>query len=98
MSFPRNLFFGIVVVAAGVSGLALLVAPASTDRYFSWTLNPPAAAALIGGFYLASAVVFAWGLRLEWRSARTLLVGVLGLAVPTLVLSIVHDDVFDFSR
>ena len=98
MSSPRNLFFAIVVVAAGVSGVALLAWPASTDRYFSWTLNPPAAAALIGGFYLASAVVFAWGMRLPWPAARALLVGVLGLAVPTLVLSIVHDEVFDFGR
>lgn len=98
MSSPRNVFFAIVVVAAGVSGLALLVAPGSTDRYFSWTLNPPAAAALVGGFYLASAVVFAWGMTLPWRAARALLVGVLGLAVPTLVLSLVHDEVFDFSR
>jgi hypothetical protein len=87
-----------VVVAAGASGVALLVAPGSTDRYFSWTLRPPAAAALIGGFYLASAVVFAWGLTLPRRPARALLVGVLGLAVPTLVLTAVHDDVFDFGR
>ncbi len=98
MSYPLKAFFGIVVVAAGASGVALLVAPGSTDRYFSWTLNPPAAAALIGGFYLASAVVFGWALTLPWRSARALLVGVLGLAVPTLVLSIVHDEVFDFGR
>lgn len=98
MSYPPRIFFGIVVAAAGASGVALLVAPGFTDRYFSWTLNPPAAAALIGGFYLASAVVFGWALTLPWRAARTLLVGVLGLAVPTLVLSIVHNEVFDFDR
>jgi len=98
MSYPRNLFFAIVVVAAGGSGAALLVAPGSTHRYFSWTLNPPAAAALIGGFYLASSAVFAWAITRPWRQARALLVGVLGLAVPTLVLSIVHADVFDFGR
>ena len=87
-----------MVVAAGASGVALLVAPGSTHRYFSWTLRPPGAAALIGGFYLASAAVFAWGLTLPGRQARALLVGVLGLAVPTLVLTIVHDEVFDFGR
>lgn len=95
--FPTA-FFAVVVVAAGASGVALLVAPGSTERYFSWTLRPRAAAALIGGFYLASAVVFGWGLTLRWREARTLVVGVLGLAVPTLVLTIVHDEVFDFGR
>ena len=78
----------IVVVAAGASGAALLIAPGETDRYFSWTLRPPAAAALIGGFYLASAVVFAVALALPWSQVRTLVVGVYGLAVPTLVLTL----------
>ena len=87
-----------MVVAAGASGTALLVAPGSTHRYFSWTLRPPGAAALIGGFYLASAVVFTWALTLPRRQARALMVGVLGLAVPTLVLTVVHDEVFDFDR
>jgi hypothetical protein len=91
-------FCWIVVVAAGVSAIALLVAPGSTDRYFSWTLQPDEAAAVIGGLYLASAVVFAWALTLPWRQVRPLFVGVLGLAVPTLVLTIVHDQVFDFGR
>jgi hypothetical protein len=91
-------FFSIVVVAAGASGAALIVAPGSTQRYFSWTLRPPAAAALIGGFYLASAAVFGWARTLPWRQARSLVVGVLGLAVPTLVMTLIHDEVFDFSR
>jgi hypothetical protein len=91
-------FCAIVVLAAGGSALALLVAPDRTRDYFSWTLRPPAAAALIGGFYLASAVVFGWALLLPWRQVRPLIVGVLGLAVPTLVLTLVHDEVFDFGR
>ena len=90
--------FFAVVVAAGASGVALLSAPGSTHRYFSWTLRPPAAAALVGGVYVASAVVFGWALTLPWRQARALVVGVLGLAVPTLVLTLVHDEVFDFGR
>ena len=53
---------------------------------------------MIGGFYLASAVLFGWGLTLPRRQARALLTGVLGLAVPTLVLTLVHDEVFDFGR
>lgn len=91
-------FFSIVVVAAGASGAALVIAPGSTEQYFSWTLQPPGAASVIGGFYLASAAVFGWALTLPWRQARSLMVGVLGLAVPTLVLTLVHDEVFDFGR
>ena len=62
-------FFSIVVVAAGASGALLIVAPGSTQRYFSWTLRPPAAAALIGGF-LASAGVFGWALTLPLLYGR----------------------------
>lgn len=78
--------------------MALLTAPGSTDTYFSWTLRPDAAAAMIGGCYLASAVVFAWALTLPWRQVRPLFVGVLGLTTPTFVLTVIHDEVFDFSR
>ncbi len=91
-------FFAVVVVAAGASGAALVLAPGSTDRYFSWTLRPAGAAALIGGLYLASATVFGWALTLPWRQVRPLVVGVFGLAVPTLALTLVHDEVFDFGR
>ncbi len=91
-------FFGIVVAIAGVSGVALLSFPGSTDRYFSWTLRPTGAAAAIGGLYLASAVIFGWALRRTRDEIRSLAVGVLGLAVPTLVFTIVHHDVFDFGR
>lgn len=98
MTTATKAFFTVVVVAAGASGVALVLFPGSTGSYFSWTLRPPAAAALIGGFYLASAFAFAAGLRMPWRQARSLMVAVLGLAVPTLVLTIVHDEVFDFGR
>jgi hypothetical protein len=91
-------FLAIVVVAAGISGVVLLAFPGSTGRYFSWALGPPPAASLVGGFYVASAVAFAWAVTLPWSQVRPLLFGVLGLAVPTLVLTIVHDEVFDFGR
>jgi hypothetical protein len=88
----------LVVLAASGSAVALLTAPGSTDRYFSWTLRPDAAAALIGGLYLASAAVFAWALTLPWPQVRPLFVGVIGLTTPTLVLTLIHDQVFDFGR
>jgi hypothetical protein len=91
-------FCVLVVMAAGGTATALLLWPGSTDTYFSWTLRPPAAAAMIGGLYLASAVVFAWALTLPWRQVRPLFAGVVGLTTPTFVLTVVHDEVFDFSR
>jgi hypothetical protein len=90
--------FSIVVFAASATGIVLLAAPGETDRYFSWTLRPRAAAAMIGGLYLASAILFGWGLVIPRRQARPLLAAILGLSIPTLVLTFIHDEVFDFSR
>jgi hypothetical protein len=95
---PLAVFLLIVVGAAGASGVALLAFPGSTGRYFSWELRPPEAAALIGGLYLASAVVFGVALTRPLREVRGLCVAVLGLAVPTLALTLVHDEVFDWTR
>lgn len=91
-------FLVIVVLAAGVTGAVLLAAPGETDDYFSWTLRPSGAAALIGGLYLASALVFGVAMGLPWSQVRPMVIGVLGLAVPTLVLTAIHDEVFDFTR
>ena len=51
-------FFALVVIASGFSAIVLLGWPGSTDTTFSWTLRPDAAAALVGGLYLVSAVAF----------------------------------------
>lgn len=90
--------FGAVVLAAAVSGLALLIAPASTGQFFSWGLGPPPLAALVGGLYLASAVTFGFALRLPWRGVRSLLAASVALTTPTLVFTLVHIDVFDMGR
>jgi hypothetical protein len=95
---PVTAFLVIVAVASGVTGVAVLAVPGSTGRYFSWALRPAGAAALIGGFYVASAIVFAWALTLPWSQVHPLVVGVFGLALPTLALTAVHDEVFDFGR
>jgi hypothetical protein len=90
--------FGAVVVAAGISGAALLFFPDSTGSFFSWGLGPPPLAALVGGLYLASSVVFAVAMRLDWSGFRSLLAAALGLTAPTLVATLIHLDVFDFGR
>jgi hypothetical protein len=90
--------FGAVVLAAGVSGLALVIMPESTGQFFSWGLGPPPLAGLVGGLYLASAVTFAVALRLPWRCARSLVAASVALTAPTLVATFIHLEVFDFGR
>jgi hypothetical protein len=91
-------FFVLVTMASGGTGLTLLVWPGSTETFFSWPLNPIAASALIGGLYLASSVLFGWATTRSWAEARSLCVGVYGLTMPTLLSTIVHDELFDASR
>jgi large subunit ribosomal protein L17 len=50
----------VVATAAGIVGAIMLVAPTSTGTYFAWPLGPPGLAALVGGFYVVSAPVFAY--------------------------------------
>jgi hypothetical protein len=86
------------VIAAGVSGLALLVWPDETGQFFSWGLGPPPLASLVGGLYLASAVTFAAAIRLPWRYSRSLVAASVALTAPTLIATLAHLDVFDFGR
>ena len=61
-----------VALAAGIIGIAMLVAPGSTGRYFSWELNPPALAALVGVCYVVVGTrvrLGAWQRALDRRSA-----------------------------
>ena len=98
LGVPAVIFFSLVTLAAGISAILLLGWPGSTGRTFSWTLRPPAAAALIGGFYLASSAIFGIGLTRPWTEVRAICVAVYGLIIPTLVETFVHLPVFEFSR
>jgi hypothetical protein len=94
-----RLFFLVVAVVAGIAGLVMLFAPGDTDDYFSWPIGPEPLAALVGGFYVASAVVFGLAARrTDWPAVRGLCLGVLALTIPTLVATARHHDVFDFGR
>ena len=98
MGVLRALFL-IVAVVAGIAGVIMLVAPSSTDRYFSWPIGPPAVAATVGAFYVASAVVFGLAaLREDWPGSRGLCFGVLALTIPTLIATVNDHEVFDFGR
>ena len=89
--------FGIVAIAAAVSGVALIAFPAFTDVFFSWGLAPATVAALVGGSYLAAALAYGVGLRLP-ATHTGLLVGILTLSIPVFVVTLRHLDVFDFGR
>jgi hypothetical protein len=88
----------IVATAAGIVGAAMLIAPSSTGTYFAWPLGPSGLAALVGGFYVVSAPIFAYAGRKTPPEVRGLAAAVLAFTLPTLAATYLHRDVFDFSR
>jgi hypothetical protein len=89
----------VVTVVAGLAGTVMLVAPVDTDRYFSWPIGPPPLAALVGAFYVASALTFAvLSLRHGWWAARGVCFGILAFTLPTLAATVRHRDLFDWGR
>ena len=88
----------IVATAAGIVGAIMLIAPGSTGRSFAWPLGPRALAALVGGFYVVSAPVFAYAGRRSAIEVRGLAAAVLAFTLPTLAATYLHRDVFDFDR
>ena len=90
--------FAAVVLAAGAAGLALLVFPGSTARFFSWGLGPPPLASLVGGFYVASSLVFGVAMTRPRGEMRALLAAAFALTAPTFVATMIHLEVFDLGR
>lgn len=90
--------FAVVAVVSTSAGITMIVSPEDTDSNFAWALGPPPLASLVAGLYLGAGVVFGWGATLRWPGPRGLLAGVLALTIPTFVFTLVHQDVFDFSR
>jgi hypothetical protein len=96
--FVRRAAFLMLVIAAGLVGLALLAVPDATGAFFAWGLKPPGLAAFAGGVYVGSALVYAAGLRASRRDAQPLVVAAVVLSVSVLAATFAHLEVFDFDR
>ena len=96
--FVRRGAFLMLVLAAGMVGVALLVVPEATGSFFAWGLKPEPLAAFAGGIYVASAAVYAAGLSVPRRQALPLVVAAVVLSVSVLTATVAHLDVFDFGR
>jgi hypothetical protein len=97
-SFVRRCAFLLLVLAAGLIGLALLAVPGATGEFFAWGLGPEPLAAFAGGVYVGSASVYAAGLSGSAREVRGLVAGAAVLSVSVFVITLVHLDQFDLDR
>jgi hypothetical protein len=90
-------FFAVAAGLALVAGVLLFVLSEETDRFFSWTIQPPLTAAFLGAAYWAACVLFAWAARQRsWERGRLAVPPVLTVAVLLLVATLIHLDKFDF--
>jgi hypothetical protein len=88
-------FFGVSAVLAAVAGFQLFVGATETDRFFSWTIDPPLTAAFLGAAYWAAMVLLAWAAgQRSWARARTALPAVFTIAVLLLIATAIHLDRF----
>jgi len=87
------LFAGLALVA----GFLLFPLAEETERFFSWTIQPPLTAAFMGAAYWAAFVLIGWTARAgTWEVARPTLVPVTAIAVLLLAATLLHLDKFDF--
>jgi len=78
-------------------GFSLYFLSEKTDIYFSWTINPPLTAVILGSGYLATFVLEFLSAREHiWARARLAVPGVLIFTILTSIVTLIHLDRFHF--
>jgi hypothetical protein len=98
LAFLRRGAFLLLVLAAGLIGIALVAVPAATGEFFSWDLAPEPLAAFAGGVYVGSAAAYAFALDRPAAEVRGLVAGAVVLSVSVLIITLSHTEQFDFDR
>ena len=98
VTFIRRCAFSLLVLAAGLIGIALVAVPGATGEFFAWGLGPEPLAAFAGGVYVGSAAAYAVALPRTDREVRGLVCGAVVLSVSVFVITLAHLDQFDFDR
>ena len=98
VTFIRRCAFALLVLAAGLIGIALVAVPGATGEFFAWGLGPEPLAAFAGGVYVGSAAAYAVALPRTEREVRGLVCGAVVLSVSVFVITLAHLDQFDFDR
>ncbi|MBA3534966.1 MAG: hypothetical protein H0T73_23900 [Ardenticatenales bacterium] len=78
-----------------MAGTQLYVLTEYTDRFFSWTINPPLTAAFLGASYWASFLLeFLASRKRTWAESRIAVAPVLTFTTLTLIVTLLHLDKF----
>jgi peptidoglycan/LPS O-acetylase OafA/YrhL len=102
MPTARPLTPALRALLAGFAGLALIAGfllfplAEETDRFFSWTIQPPLTAAFLGAAYWAAFILIGWSARrATWEEVVPTIVPVTVIAVLLLAATLIHLDKFD---
>ena len=98
LAFVRRSAFLILVIAAGLIGLALIAVPGATSEFFAWGLAPEPLTAFCGGAYIGAAAAYAAALPRPAGQVRGMVAGAIVLSLSVLVITLTHTDQFDFDR
>jgi hypothetical protein len=97
LSTPLRRLLQLFAGLAFVAGVLLFVLSEETNRFFSWNVEPPLAAAFLGASYWAAFLLILWSSRqTSWARARAAVPPVVSIAVLLLVATLIHLDRFDF--
>jgi hypothetical protein len=80
-------------------GLDLTIFPKSTDKLFSWPIQPALTAGTLGSFYLAAFVILVLTLAggMTWARARVVLAGGIAFSALAFAATFIHLGKFNFS-
>ena len=98
LAFVRRSAFLILVIAAGLIGIALVAVPGATGEFFAWSLAPEPLAAFCGGAYIGAAAAYAAAVPRPAGQVRGMVAGAIVLSLSVLVITLTHADQFDFDR
>lgn len=90
-----SLGLAVLTVALILVGLPVAVAPAGTDRLFSWTIDVPLTAAFLGACYWTAALFTLLAVRERvWARVRPVMPGILVAGTLILLATLIHLDKF----
>jgi len=95
LSRPLRAWLGVEVLFGVMSLLTITLTPADTARHFAWPIKPEVTAALLGGYYLASAWVFVLAFfARRWENVRVFIIATILFSSTELIATVVHWDRF----
>lgn len=84
-----EILFGVLAIGS------IFLRPATTATTFAWPIKPEVMAAVLGAFYLASAIIFVLPLfERRWQAVRVMILPTAGFASMMLLATFMHWDKF----